>query len=57
MERFTSLTAFHRVVEENGFAAAARSLRISPAMVSKHVHDLEITWGCAFCTGPPAPWQ
>jgi DNA-binding transcriptional LysR family regulator len=45
MDRFASLQAFHRVVDEGGFAAAARSLRLSPAMVSKHVKDLEAQLG------------
>jgi DNA-binding transcriptional LysR family regulator len=41
MDRLASLEAFVRVVDEGSFAAAARSLRLSPAMVSKHVNALE----------------
>ena len=41
MDRFAAIEAFVRVVESGGFAAAARSLRLSPAMVSKHVATLE----------------
>lgn len=41
MDRLAALQAFVRVVDEGGFAAAARSLRLSPAMVSKHVNALE----------------
>jgi DNA-binding transcriptional LysR family regulator len=41
MDRFTSLEAFVRVVDESGFAAAARSLNMSAGMVSKHVNGLE----------------
>lgn len=41
MDRLRSLEAFVRIIDEGGFAAAARSLRVSPAMVSKHVNALE----------------
>lgn len=41
MDRFTSMAVFVRVVEEHSFAAAARHLRLSPAMVSAHVRALE----------------
>src|SRR5258706_11127616 len=41
MDRFTSLEAFVRVVDESGFAAAARSLNMSAGMASKHVNGLE----------------
>ncbi|WMT74544.1 LysR family transcriptional regulator [Bradyrhizobium sp. Ash2021] len=41
MDRLASLEAFVRVVDEGSFTAAARSLRLSPAMVSKHVNALE----------------
>jgi DNA-binding transcriptional LysR family regulator len=41
MDKLASIEAFHRVVEKRGFAAAARSLRMSPAMVTKHIGDLE----------------
>lgn len=41
MDRFTSLTAFVRVVENGGFSAAARRLNMSTTMVSNHVQALE----------------
>jgi len=41
MDRFTGLTVFAKVVEAANFAAAGRQLRMSPAMVSKHVQRLE----------------
>jgi DNA-binding transcriptional LysR family regulator len=41
MDRLTSLTVFARVVESGGFAAAARRLNMSPAMVTSHVRALE----------------
>lgn len=41
MDTLTSMRAFVRVVDLSGFAAAARSLDISTAMVSKHVAHLE----------------
>jgi DNA-binding transcriptional LysR family regulator len=41
MDRFTSLETFVRVVDESGFAAAARSLNMSAGMVSKHVNGME----------------
>lgn len=41
MDRLTNLSVFVQVVESQGFAAAARALGLSPAMVSKHVQALE----------------
>jgi len=41
MDRLTSMTVFTRVVEARSFAAAARQLRLSPAMASAHVQGLE----------------
>lgn len=41
MDALTSMQIFRLVVELNGFAAAARRLDISPAMVSKQVMALE----------------
>lgn len=41
MDRFTSLTAFVRVVDDGGFSAAARRLNMSTTMVSNHVQALE----------------
>lgn len=41
MDRLTSLEVFVKVVERESFAAAARELGLSPAMVSKHIQALE----------------
>lgn len=45
MDRLSSLTAFVQAVDLGGFAAAARQLRLSPAMVGKHVAFLEAQLG------------
>lgn len=41
MDRFVTMVAFGRVVERGGFTAAAQDLRISRAMVSRHVQELK----------------
>jgi DNA-binding transcriptional LysR family regulator len=41
MDRFTAMNIFVRVAEEQGFAAAARNLNISPAAVTRTVAQLE----------------
>lgn len=41
MDRLTAMEVFVRVVERGSFIAAAEELRLSRAMVSKHVQDLE----------------
>lgn len=41
MDRLAGMAVFVKVVESNSFAAAARHFRLSPAMVSRHVHALE----------------
>ncbi|QRR33045.1 LysR family transcriptional regulator [Hydrogenophaga sp. YM1] len=41
MDRLHSMRAFQRVVDEGGFAAAARALDLSPAVVTRLVADLE----------------
>lgn len=41
MDRFVAMEAFARVVDRGGFTAAAQDLRISRAMVSRHVQELE----------------
>src|SRR3984957_5448010 len=41
MDRLDSIAAFVSVVENAGFAAAARHLNVSRTMVSNHVQDLE----------------
>lgn len=45
MDTVESMRAFVRVVELGGFAAAARNLGMSPAMVTKHVDHLEARTG------------
>lgn len=47
MDRFQALNTFRRVVELDGFAAAARDLNLSNASVSKHVSQLEARLGVA----------
>ena len=41
MDRLLSMRVFHRVVEEGGFAAAARKLDLDPAVVTRLIGDLE----------------
>ena len=41
MDRFTSMQVFVKVADHGSFAAAARELRLSPAMVAKHIRTLE----------------
>ena len=41
MDRLTSLTAFVRVVDNGGFSAAGRKLKMSTTMVSNHIAALE----------------
>lgn len=41
MDRFTALNVFRQVVDLGSFAAAARHLSLSPAAVSKNIHELE----------------
>lgn len=45
MDRFVAMEAFVRVVERGGFSAAAKDLRLSRAMVSRHVQELEAHLG------------
>lgn len=45
MDRLTSMQVFVRVARSGGFAAAARELDMSRAMVSKHVMNLEESLG------------
>lgn len=47
MDRHTEMEAFVAVVEEGGFSAAARRLRITPSAVSKQVARLETRLGVA----------
>ncbi len=41
MDRLLSMRVFQRVIDEGGFAAAARSMEMSPAVVTRLVADLE----------------
>ena len=41
MDRLMSMRVFQRVIDEGGFAAAARALDMSPAIVTRLVADLE----------------
>jgi DNA-binding transcriptional LysR family regulator len=41
MDTLVSMRAFARVAETKNFAHAARRLRLSPAMVTKHIQNLE----------------
>ena len=41
MDRLNSMRVFARVIDEGGFAAAARELNLSPAVVTRLVADLE----------------
>jgi DNA-binding transcriptional LysR family regulator len=41
MDRLLSMRAFQRVIDEGGFAAAARAMKMAPAGVTRLVADLE----------------
>ncbi|HWJ87694.1 MAG TPA: LysR family transcriptional regulator [Pelagibacterium sp.] len=41
MDRFTSMQVFVKVADLGSFAAAASELKLSPAMVAKHIRTLE----------------
>lgn len=45
MDKFESIRAFTKVVEDGGFAAAARNMGLSRSAVSKHVINLEQSLG------------
>ena len=45
MDRLNALTAFVAVAEENGFAAGARRLKLSPPSVTRLVNELEAHLG------------
>ena len=45
MDRLLSMRVFQRVIDEGGFAAAARALALSPAAVTRLVGDLEVHLG------------
>ena len=44
MDHLACISAFVSVVENGGFAAAARHLNVSRTMVSNQVQELEIDW-------------
>lgn len=48
------MDVFARAVRLGGLSAAARELRISPAMAAKHLDALEARLGATLCTAPPA---
>ena len=48
MDRLAGIAAFVRVVENGGFAAAARHLNVSRTIVSSHVQELEDRLGARF---------
>jgi DNA-binding transcriptional LysR family regulator len=50
MDRLTSIKAFAKVVEQGGFAAAARELRLSRSAVNKYVIELEQELGVQLLT-------
>lgn len=50
MDRFTAITVFRRVIELNGFSAAARDLGVSNAAVSKIIKELEAELGAQLIT-------
>lgn len=45
MDLIQSMRAFECVVDEGGFAAAARKLDLAPAAVTRHIQDLEQSLG------------
>lgn len=45
MDRFAALSTFVTIADKGSFAAAAESLRMSRAMVTKHIADLEAHLG------------
>ena len=45
MDRLAKMTAFAKVAETGSFTKAARALRMSPTIISKHVRELEEALG------------
>ena len=43
MDRLLSMRVFQRVIDEGGFAAAARALALSPAAVTRLIGDSKRT--------------
>jgi DNA-binding transcriptional LysR family regulator len=52
MDSLFSMRVFCLVAELKSFATAAQRLRISPAMASKHVMQLESGWARDYSTAP-----
>ncbi|WP_322045846.1 LysR family transcriptional regulator [Paraburkholderia sp. J67] len=50
MDRLQAMTAFLSVVDNGGFAAAARKLQVSPSVVTRIVSELEDTLGVRLLT-------
>ncbi|WP_083830889.1 helix-turn-helix domain-containing protein [Herbaspirillum lusitanum] len=50
MDRLESMAIFLAVVDEGGFAAAARKMKISPPVVTRAVSDLEAAIGVRLLT-------
>jgi len=45
MDLYQSMRVFQCVVDEGGFAAAARKMELAPAVVTRHIQDLERSLG------------
>ena len=50
MDKYHAMTAFLAVVDEGGFAAAARKMKISPPVVTRAIGDLEESMGVRLLT-------
>lgn len=50
MDRLESMTLFLAVVDEGGFAAAARKMKVSPPVVTRAVSELEAAMGVRLLT-------
>src|SRR5688500_13647966 len=50
MDRLESMAMFVTVVDEGGFAAAARKLKISPPVVTRAIGELEAAMGVRLLT-------
>jgi len=47
MDRFSEMTVFVRVVENDGFSSAGRTLSLTPSAISKLITRLEERLGAA----------
>ena len=57
MDRLQAMKIFERVVEEGGFAAAARAMDMSPPWSPAWWPSWSSTWAHACCSAPPASWR